>query len=499
MTKLHFICTFKSDIVLHASSNTEGKIERLDYIPGSNFLGMVASQYQAFGEDAFDVFHSGAVRFGDGHVSIDDQSTFHVPFSWFSPKGDSLVDAIKTNKIFNEHFLTKEDYRIFIEKGKQLKQQRVGFLNSFGKSKRSEHLYTQKSAYDKDKRRSKDKTMFGYYALSKGTKWHFCVEVDEGIKKENIDRIKNTLLGSSRLGKSRSAEYGQVTIEENPQNETPIQSRLYTIEINEKSYIFLYAYSRLALTDANGVNCYQPDLNTLCIEEKDVRIDWSKSQIRTSRYTPYVGSRKNFDPERLIINKGSIIAIEVPSNFNVEAYAIKVEKGVGLYLSEGHGKLLVNPVFLTDEKFTVVKENAKGDVDKKTDYNSNLNTWLTKQKKKDDDGYNLLKEVKEFIKDNLSMVKNKKSQWGQIRSLCMASTNNKILYDKLFDETMVNNHKKGFLLHGRAKDKWNNSLIEMIKKKYNEENKEGTEYVQFVKLLSIYAPKEDDKEGENDE
>ena len=45
MSKIVFQVEFLSDIILQASSNTQGNIEQLDFIPGSNFLGMVAKDY----------------------------------------------------------------------------------------------------------------------------------------------------------------------------------------------------------------------------------------------------------------------------------------------------------------------------------------------------------------------------------------------------------------------------------------------------------------------
>lgn len=44
MRTINFKVTFLSDIVLNASSNTEGNIETLDYITGASFLGMVAKK-----------------------------------------------------------------------------------------------------------------------------------------------------------------------------------------------------------------------------------------------------------------------------------------------------------------------------------------------------------------------------------------------------------------------------------------------------------------------
>ena len=490
MTRLHFICTFKSDIVLHSSSNSEGKIDRFDYIAGSNFLGMVAREYSSFGSDAFDVFHSGKVRFLDAHILVDNKNSFQVPFAWFAPKGMSLKEAINEKELYNDHFI-KDEYKQLVEQGVQLKQQRVGFITSNGQIADIEHIYRQKSAYDRKNRRSKKSAMFGYYALKKGTKWSFCVELDDDKHKEKIKKI---LEKSTRLGKSKSSEYGRVKIKhiDKPIEET-ISQIDKPIEIDNKNYILLYAYSRLALTDVYGNNSYKFDLRSLMIDSK-AKIDWEKSQIRTRRYAPYNTKRENRDFERLIIDKGSVIAVEVDSEFDVKGYQQKISKGIGLYLSEGHGKVIVNPQFLAQKKLTFAKQ-SKTKEDKKQDkkYGA-VNSWLREQDKKREKEFELLKSVKAFIKEH--NVKNKKSQWGQIRSLCSAYSSSDKLYKALFSEEIVNNHPKGFLLHGIAKDKWSKNLIGALKEQ-KEEQKD--DYINFIKLLSIYAPKEDDKKGANDE
>ncbi|NPA60376.1 MAG: hypothetical protein GXO30_07970 [Epsilonproteobacteria bacterium] len=493
MVRLNFVCEFKSDIVLHSSSNIEGKIDRFDYIAGSNFLGMVARKYPDFGSDAFEIFHSGVVRFGDGHILKDNQETFQVPFAWFAPKGVSLEKALSIGELYNEHFLTKEQYDNFIKENKQPKQQRVGFVTANGELAKLSHNYRQKSAYDKYNRRSKDSAMFGYYSLPKGTKWAFSVEMDSD---EYKDKIIELLESSKRLGKSRSAEYGRVkiTFVDEEQKKFIEQDLRQAIEIKDKHYIFLYAQSRLALTN-NSINSYKFDLASLQLEEP-CKIAWDKSQIRTSRYTPYVFIRENRDPERLVIDKGSVIAIEVSKDFDVEAYSKRVERGLGLYLSEGHGKVVVNPKFLTDKnpKFKNLKTYFVSESEALAPKKGAINQWLQAQQKQEEQNYKLLKEVKEFIKNYKKEIRNKKSQWGQIRSLCSAYTTDKTIYKALFSEKMANNHKEGFLLHGQAKDKWSKYLIEALTNRANKDN-----YHTFIKLLSIYAPKEDDKKGENNE
>lgn len=54
MEKIQFRCELLSDIVLNDSSATEGKRRSLDFIPGNNFLGIVASQLY---KDSMSIFH----------------------------------------------------------------------------------------------------------------------------------------------------------------------------------------------------------------------------------------------------------------------------------------------------------------------------------------------------------------------------------------------------------------------------------------------------------
>jgi hypothetical protein len=125
-----------------------------------------------------------------------------------------------------------------------------------------------------------------------------------------------------------------------------------------------------------------------------------------------------------------------------------------------------------------------------------ISKWLREQQEREKQNYKLLRELKEFIQKYKKEVKNKKSQWGQIRSLCSAFVDSDNLYEALFSEKMVNNHKEGFLLHGQAKDKWDKKLIDALKDRYKEDMES---YHAFIKLLSIYAPKEDDKKGADNE
>ena len=205
MRELLFEMEFLSDIVLHASSNTEGKIDRLDFVPGSSFLGMAAKKYSDF-SNPFDIFHSGKVRFGDGHILKDGKTpTYKIPYSYVHKK-------LQPEPIYNHHKLTREDFEPENKGGLgQLKQLRNGYITSDKEQVFVDYVYSQKSAYDKTNRRSLDSNMYGYSAIKKGSKWQFAVKVDD-IKSEDVELLIETLESSDRLGRSKSAEYGSVKI-----------------------------------------------------------------------------------------------------------------------------------------------------------------------------------------------------------------------------------------------------------------------------------------------
>lgn len=408
MQELVFQVEFKSDIVLPASSNTEGNISQLDFIPGSNFLGMVAKNYTEF-SNSFDVFHSGKVRFGDATLLVDEQEAYKVPFSFFHPK-------LKEERIFHHHFLSVEKRK---ELG-QLKQMRGGYiLADMSKGLKVEHLnynYAQKSAYDSKNRRSKTSAMYGYRAIEAGTQWQFVVKYDKSMSSDDITLLKSILLDSKRLGKSKSSQYGQIEIIEAG------KSINLSNDIKENEELILYAKSRIALVDSEGNATY--DLQYLFDGAKVV---YDKCQIRTSSFTPYNGAMQTKTYERLVIEKGSVIVLKGISTEQKE----QLQNGVGLYLSEGFGELLLNPSFLMQSEeiatFEKKKNNDNKDQRKKIEMNSKYDTvnFLIKRHNREISKLTLTDEVQEFMDKKKALYKKiKNAQWGTIRSICTAGEEN---------------------------------------------------------------------------
>ena len=458
MKELIYQVEFLSDIVLPATSNTEGNITQLDFIPGSNFLGMVASNYSKF-EDSFKIFHSSHIRFGDATILNDGQPTYKMPFSYFHEKLDE-------NVIYNHHKI--EDFTKF----NQLKQKRNGYITSDKKVVYIDYTYSQKSGYDKEKRRSKDSSMYGYSAINSGTKWQFRIKYDEDISSNDLKLIKETIVGKKRLGKSKSSQYGLVEIKE--------QGRQENLEALVQDEIVLYANSRLALYDEAGNATY--DLRYLVDGLKDENILYDKCQLRTSTFTPYNGARVTKDYERVCINKGSVIVLKDISQKQLKS----IKDGVGVYLSEGFGEILINPTFLSEVSFTFkVKEKTEDKAKYKTEKISpisNISKFLQQREDAKRAKLDLANEVAMFIKDNKPIYPDKmNSQWGSIRSLCSKHS------DKTIDEEV-----KKYISHGVAATKWEGNktttLLRAIKQSKNP--------LDFTKLLSTQMPKV--KEQKND-
>jgi len=414
MRELRFEITFKSPIILQASSNTQGKMSSLDFIPGSAFLGMVASRYSDF-SDPFKIFHSGAVKFCDAVPIKDGKEFFKIPLSYFHEKLDG-------SKIYNHHLLSREES----EKFTQLKQMRSGYINDEKKQLNLDRDFSQKSAYDKNKRRSMDSQMYGYEAFRAGMKWRFSVKFEPGVSEDDISRAKETLERSTRLGKSKSAEYGAVEIKFIGENTDEIQS--FT---PPEGYTFIYAKSRLALIDENGNPSY--DVKYILLNLNENNVDYAKTQIRISNFTPYNGARSTKDYERACINKGSVIALK---NLSAEQIAA-LKNGVGAYLSEGFGEVLINPWFLDggDVENNPIEFQKEAQIERSTGkipIQSDLAKFLKQKQTTKDQALEIAERVADFIKshkDKFSKIS--KSQWGVIRSICKeVAVSDKVLNDK---------------------------------------------------------------------
>ena len=423
----YYKCTFLSEVILQISSNTQGNVVLADFIAGSNFLGMVARDYDYFKDDAFKVFHSGDVRFGDGHMIVEKKESYKTPLSYFNLK-------IGTG-FYNRLHLSEEEEQKLRDEQKQLKQIRSGFMNSDGNYIKPSYNYAQKSKHSKQYRRSEDEGMFGYSALKKGTEWIFKVEYKD---EKFIADVEERLIGRRRLGKSKSAQYGQVKIESivNPLS-------LETFTPND-DLTYVYFNSRVALVDKEGNPQLTPSIENLGLDSGV--IDWGKTQLQYGSYNPYNYKRKTKEYTRVVLNKGSVVVLK-----GVEENSDKLLNGIGIYLSEGFGEVLLNPKFLeakyptfNEVKAHIVKE------DKTEPLDENLLKFLRLKEEQEEDKFSVATEVQRVYR---SLLGASKSQWGEIRSIATMASTKKELIEEI----------EKYIENGVAKQQWEDiGLIEAI-------------------------------------
>lgn len=440
MKTYYFKCTLLSDVVLNSKLATEGNMTTLDYIPGSNFLGIVAKHlYKPKGADmAFRLFHSGEIKFGDARVATSaGESTFAVPFSFFQ---DKLNSKLEKDDIYLHHLITSENHPSD-EKGTklQLQQSRSGYISATGVLvKEVGKRFSLKSAYDRDSRTSKTGNMFGFEAIPAGTSFIFSVQADDEAL---LKTVSLALDGEQRLGKSKTAEYGQVKIKQ-IQVLDPIPT------FQSEDFTLVYAESNLCFFDSAGQPIFQPTAKDLGLDGK---IDWSKSQIRTYSYSPWNGQRKTTSTQRHCILKGSVFYVKDASKSIDSDY-------VGHYQAEGFGKVIYNPIFLQStgddpvSPFKIKLDNSQNSTFEKGAGNSALAKVL--KKRKNQVAVELLtsqlvtKFVYEEVPKQFGKLKGvSPSQWGNIRSIASRSKDVAEIKQKLFEG------KDAYLTHGVAYDK----------------------------------------------
>lgn len=474
MKEIFYKVTLLSDVVLNSSLATEGNMSSLDYIPGSNFLGITASKlYKNISTDeSLGIFHSGKVRFGDATIANEDNVSYAMPAMYYM---DKLKKEIGKDNVFMDYLIDRDNPPKDDNGNKyQLKQVRSGYVFSDGKVvKEINKSFAIKSAQDRTKGTSKKSAMFGFESLNKGLEFIFSIQFEDETL---IGKVNEIIEGSHRLGKSKNAEFGQINIEK-LQNQ-PIAFKCF----NTDEYVLVYAQSNLCFIDKNGMPTYQPNAEQLGLN-KDAKVIWSKSQIRTFTYSPWNSTRNTSNTQRFCIARGSVFYVKSAKNNETEKY-------VGLHNAEGLGKVIYNPEFLLGDenakcklKFEVISNEIEG---KKTD-GIIPTTVLAKYLKNKLDSKNgeieISKAVQKLVYSDIDnakydikgLKKITSSQWGGIRAYATKTKDFDELIKQLFDKEI------GYLTHGVADEKhWGKNKGAKRKAFENicdENKKHGTQFV----------------------
>lgn len=330
--KQYYKITTIDPVIMTQSSATEGGLQTLDYITGSAILGVLAGKLyaQLSEQDSWSIFHSGAVQFSPCYPVVNNELSLPVPASWHFAKGDEWQkEGVLQAEVISNH----ASQRFNRDEQTQYKQCRSGFINSLGALAEVKQTLITKTALN-DKQTAAKGQLFNYSAINAGQSFVGFVDADG----EQLEMIKKHLAGQHSIGRSRSSEFGRVSIELIELTEPSVNSA-FTSELS------IYCISDIECIDQFGLPTYTPTLAELVGDEKITgTLDGSRSFIRTTTLSRFNQKRGGFDGEQALISKGSVLVFKDVSN-TAEAIEQLSEKGAGINKQQGQGWVLANPMW----------------------------------------------------------------------------------------------------------------------------------------------------------
>ncbi|MGB1108955.1 MAG: hypothetical protein ACPG4N_01285 [Gammaproteobacteria bacterium] len=370
------------DVVLSTRAASFGGHESLDYIPGAVLLGWAASQlYAELNKEglAFDAFHSGCLRFGnalplDPHGAV----ALPVPHCWSLPKGSSPESAPPHEGRRKRLGLGNIDNELLTGRKQRNRTLREGFVvPDTGEWLKPARTLRMRTAINPKTGRAARGQLFGYQSLIAGQQFRAELHADDTLDPAIFERIRDCFdQATLRLGRSRSAQYGQVSCSIGPMAQpTP---RLTT----DPSTLTLWLLSDLAALDHSGQPTLTPQLQDLAPGLPPGSLLPEKSFISHRRYSPYNGFRRSYDLERQVIEQGSVLSFSLTDPLNAEHLEL-LEAGLGAYREMGLGQVLVSPDLLNESKPRWSEPLAPTQAHSYKEPELPLVQWLKNQRKQD--------------------------------------------------------------------------------------------------------------------
>ena len=342
-----------SDVILSQSAATTGGHDSLDYLPGSVLLGAAAARL--FKQPGFgpELFLSGKVRFGDGLPLLPSGSPgWPVPLNRHFIKqqgieGEAINGLTDTKAAADARTRNRE----------QAQQLRTGHVTLDGTHFELEGDYLLKTALDREGfGRAKDRQLFEYETLPAGTTFRAAIRwtPSDPTLSGKVAQIVHVLTGPGvALGRSRSAQFGQVRIAVVPQATAEPRSLPAGVAAREPNApqhpIHFYLASDLALTGPGGARL-TPDAKDFGLA-KEWRFRPDRSFLRTRRYSPWNAFHHSRLTERQVLTRGSVLTFarvddQPATETDLKAVHARLEAGVGEHRDEGLGWVLLNPEFV---------------------------------------------------------------------------------------------------------------------------------------------------------
>jgi CRISPR-associated protein Csx10 len=338
MRRIPLLITLKDDLVISANAATSGAHTSLDYIPGSLLLGAVAAKlYKSLSspEEKWQVFYSGKVCFQNGYiVHKDNRPSYPSPLCLHHFKGEEPKNGGDTDISLFEQNIIRPNIDD-LDNNKQPKQLREAYITGRGHLATVIRTASMKTAIDNTNGRAAESQLFGYQAIQSRQRFLAHIDIASDVPKDLVDHILDALEGQARMGRSRSAQYGRVTIER-------LKSEAYQPTSMAKvgdTDLTIWCLSDLALTDPiTGQPTLTPRPEHFGLSQGELNL--SHSFLRSRAYSPYNAFRKAFDSQRQVISQGSVITFDGIAPLTAEQIK-HLESPIGSYTEVGAGHIAI--------------------------------------------------------------------------------------------------------------------------------------------------------------
>lgn len=328
------------DLVMSRSAASSGGHRSLGHIPGAVLRGLFAGLlYTRPGIDAYRLFHSGEVAFGDGWPLTENaRVALPTPRSLHYKKGEKghYRDG---SRLYPEHVYNRArgdpDAEALLEPlpDPYLAPADVAFAPRLD--------MRMKTAIDGRTGRSAEAQLFGYQALEAGQSFLALIEGPSG----HLDRLRDVSSGRTlRIGRSKQAEFGRIAIEAVDLAPDPLLTRDEAGERAGGDLVF-WALSDLALVDDAGNPTVVPTPSAFC-GTSGYRYCPERSWLRFRRYLPWNAKWGMPMLERVVVAAGSVLVFAPTA----EAAPPKPARWLGSGRECGLGRVWPDPPALAQER-----------------------------------------------------------------------------------------------------------------------------------------------------
>lgn len=296
--------TLQDPVIASLDVATAAVPTSLPYLPGGMLWGVVAARAYTPGHDpakALALLHGGLV-IGDALPVCNGSVGLPIPRCLHKPKDGGVWEDWSNGK--------------HVEGYRQAKTQVVGpRLATTPNGELTEitvrTVTSRRTAIDPTDLRAADGQSYGLQALAAGQRFIARIEGEQ----TDVDAALKALEGLRILGKSRNAEFGRVKIEKASLPALPGPG--------QGGATILWCLSDLAAHDEH----YQPTERPETLLNQP--IDWSRSFVRHRSYSPFNTKWGTRQPERLVIERGSVIVVKGPVDAGFFRRGFHQEQGLG--------------------------------------------------------------------------------------------------------------------------------------------------------------------------